>query len=38
VGIVIDAAVREPFITAGTIPPEASGVLAFCFALWFSRR
>jgi len=32
-GIVIGAAVREPFITAGTIPPEASGVLAFCFAL-----
>jgi hypothetical protein len=32
-GIVIGAAVREPFIAAGTIPPEASGVLAFCFAL-----
>ena len=32
-GIVIGAAVREPFITAGTIPREASGVLAFCFAL-----
>jgi len=32
-GIVIGAAVREPFITAGTIPPEASGVLALCFAL-----
>ena len=32
-GIVIGAAVREPFIAAGRIPPEASGVLAFCFAL-----
>ena len=32
-GIVIGAAVREPFIAAGTIPSEASGVLAFCFAL-----
>lgn len=32
-GIVIGAAVREPFIAAGMIPPEASGVLAICFAL-----
>jgi hypothetical protein len=32
-GIVIGAAVREPSITAGSIPPEASGLLAFCFAL-----
>ena len=32
-GIVIGAAVRERFIAAGRIPPEASGVLAFCFAL-----
>jgi hypothetical protein len=32
-GIVIGAAVREPFIAAGTIPPEASGVLVICFAL-----
>jgi hypothetical protein len=32
-GIVIGAAVREPFIAAGTVPPEASGVLALCFAL-----
>jgi hypothetical protein len=32
-GIVIGAAVREPFIVAGTVPPEASGVLALCFAL-----
>lgn len=32
-GIVIGAALREPFVAAGTIPPEASGVLAFCFAL-----
>ena len=32
-GIVIGAAVREPFIAAGTTPPEASGVLALCFAL-----
>jgi hypothetical protein len=31
--IVIGAAVREPFVAAGTIPPEASEVLAFCFAL-----
>jgi hypothetical protein len=31
--IVIGAAVREPFISAGSIPPEASGVLAFCFAV-----
>jgi hypothetical protein len=29
----MDAAVREPFIAAGTVPPEASGVLALCFAL-----
>ena len=33
VGIVIGAAVREPSIAAGTIPPEASGVLGLCFAL-----
>jgi len=32
-GIVIGAALREPSIAAGTIPSEASGVLAFCFAL-----
>ena len=32
-GIVVGAAVREPFIAAGTVPSEASGVLAFCFAL-----
>jgi hypothetical protein len=32
-GIVIGAAVREPFIAADTVPPEASGVLALCFAL-----
>jgi hypothetical protein len=32
-GIVIGAAVREPFIAAGTVPPEASGVLTLCFAL-----
>lgn len=32
-GIVIGAAVREPFIGAGKIPGEASGVLGFCFAL-----
>jgi hypothetical protein len=32
-GIVIGAAVREPFIAADKIPPEASGVLALCFAL-----
>jgi hypothetical protein len=32
-GIVIGAAVREPFIAAGTVPSEASGVLALCFAL-----
>jgi hypothetical protein len=32
-GIVIGAAVREPFIAAGTVPPEASGALALCFAL-----
>jgi hypothetical protein len=32
-GIVIGAAVREPFIAADRIPPEASGVLALCFAL-----
>ena len=33
VGIVIGAAVREPSIAVGTIPPEASGMLALCFAL-----
>jgi hypothetical protein len=32
-GIVIGAAVREPFISSGTIPPGASGVLALCFLL-----
>jgi hypothetical protein len=32
-GIVIGAAIREPSISAGSIPPEASGVLAFCFVL-----
>jgi hypothetical protein len=32
-GIVIGAAVREPFIAAGTVPSEASGVLVLCFAL-----
>ena len=32
-GIVIGAAVREPFIAAGTIPSAARGVLAVCFAL-----
>jgi hypothetical protein len=32
-GIVIGAAIREPYVTAGTVPPAASGVLAFCFAL-----
>jgi hypothetical protein len=32
-GIVICAAIREPFIAAGTVPPEGSGVLALCFAL-----
>jgi hypothetical protein len=32
-GIVIGAAVREPFIAAGAVPSEASGVLALCFAL-----
>jgi len=32
-GIVIGAAVREPFISSGTIPPGASGVLALCFVL-----
>jgi len=32
-GIVIGAAVREPSIAAGTVPSEASGVLALCFAL-----
>jgi hypothetical protein len=30
-GIVIGAAIREPFIAAGTIPPEAKGVLILCF-------
>lgn len=32
-GIVIGAAMREPSLAAGEIPPEATGVLAFCFAL-----
>ena len=32
-GIVIGAAIREPSVAAGSIPPAASGVLAFCFAL-----
>ena len=32
-GIVIGAAIREPFIAAGTVPPEGSGLLALCFAL-----
>jgi hypothetical protein len=32
-GIVIGAAIREPNVTAGTIPPAATGVLAFCFGL-----
>ena len=32
-GIVIGAAIREPSVTTGSIPPAASGVLAFCFAL-----
>jgi hypothetical protein len=32
-GIVIGAAIREPSLRAGDIPPEATGVLAFCFAL-----
>jgi hypothetical protein len=32
-GVVIGAAVREPFIAAGTIPSAARGVLALCFAL-----
>jgi hypothetical protein len=32
-GIVIGAAVREPSVTAGIVPPAASGVLAFCFAI-----
>jgi hypothetical protein len=32
-GIVIGAAIREPDVTAGTVPPAATGVLAFCFAL-----
>ncbi len=32
-GIVIGAAVREPFIAAGTIPSAARGVLGLCFAL-----
>jgi len=30
-GIVIGAAIREPFIAAGTIPSEAKGVLILCF-------
>jgi hypothetical protein len=29
--IVLGAAIREPFAAAGTIPPEASGALVFCF-------
>jgi hypothetical protein len=32
-GIVIGAAIREPSVTVGSVPPAASGVLAFCFAL-----
>jgi hypothetical protein len=32
-GIVIGAAIREPSVTGGTVPPAASGVLVFCFAL-----
>jgi len=32
-GIVIGAAIREPSVTGGTVPPSASGVLAFCFAV-----
>jgi hypothetical protein len=32
-GIVIGAAIREPSVTTGSVPPAASGVLAFCFAL-----
>jgi hypothetical protein len=32
-GIVIGAAIREPSISSGSIPSQASGVLAFCFAL-----
>ena len=32
-GVVIGAAVREPFIAAGTIPSAAREVLALCFAL-----
>jgi hypothetical protein len=32
-GIVIGAAIREPSIATSTVPPAASGVLAFCFAL-----
>ena len=36
-GIVIGAAVREPSVTAGTVPPAASGVLAVCFALLLAQ-
>jgi hypothetical protein len=32
-GIVIGAAIREPFIATSAVPPAASGMLAFCFAL-----
>jgi len=32
-GIVIGAAIREPAVTGESIPPAASGMLAFCFAL-----
>jgi hypothetical protein len=32
-GIVIGAAIREPSIAAGTIPPEAKGVLILCFVV-----
>lgn len=31
--IVIGAAIREPSLASGEIPREATGVLAFCFAL-----
>ncbi|HEY7003114.1 MAG TPA: hypothetical protein VH281_02435 [Gaiellaceae bacterium] len=31
--IVVGAAIREPAVTAGSVPPAASGVLAFCFFL-----
>ena len=32
-GIVIGAAIREPAISTGSVPPQASGMLAFCFLL-----